>query len=48
MDGRGIGDGIIGAIISMMIVAACFGALAMWGLPKLWELVKPFIHALTA
>lgn len=48
MDGRGIGDGIIAAIISVMTIAFCFGALAMWGLPKLWELVKPFIHALTA
>lgn len=24
------------------------GALAAWGLPKLWEILKPWVHAITA
>lgn len=48
MDGRAIGDAIIGGIIAVAIMAFGLGALAVWGLPKLWELVKPWIHALTA
>lgn len=48
MDGRGIGNGIIGSLIVLAIMTFGAGALTVWGLPKLWELVKPLIHALTA
>lgn len=48
MDGSGIGSATMGAVIAVAVMAFGFGALVMWGVPKLWELVKPWIHALTA
>lgn len=34
--------------IIAMGVAVAFGMVLMWGLPKVWEWIKPFIHAATA
>lgn len=48
MYGQAIGDAIFRGIIIVAVVAFGLGALAVWGLPKVWELVKPFIHSLTA
>jgi len=48
MDGRAIGDAIIRGIIAVAIMAFGLGALSVWGLPKLWELLKPLIHTWTA
>jgi hypothetical protein len=33
-----------------ILVAAAFllGVLTMWGIPKLWEWLKPLIHAVTS
>ena len=42
------GEGIIKFMIALAILAFSVGALAMWGIPKLWEIVKPLIHAWTA
>jgi hypothetical protein len=52
MMGPGFADGI-GAALALWVViliAAAFGlgALAMWGLPKLWAWLLPIIHAATA
>lgn len=47
MDGYAIGSAMARFVILLAVVAFALGALAMWGLPKLWELVKPFIHAMT-
>jgi len=48
MDGNAISGALARMIAALTVVAFAFGALAMWGLPKLWEQVKPFIHAATS
>ena len=48
MDGNSLGKALANAIFGLVVIAFVIGALAMWGLPKLWELVKPLIHAATA
>ena len=48
MDANSIGDAVGGEILSLVAIAFATGALAMWGLPKLWELIKPLIHSATA
>lgn len=50
-----IGPGFFDAIFDGMIlffwaaIAAAFGLgmLVMWGVPKLWDWIKPIIHAAT-
>lgn len=46
--GKALSDAVAGLIALIAIVCICIGGLVVWGLPKLWELVKPWIHALTA
>lgn len=46
--GRAIGEAIIGLIAIAAVAGVAFGALVVWGLPKLWAFLKPLIHALTA
>lgn len=52
MMGQGFGDSIEGAMVALIIIIAAVctagGALLMWGLPKVWEWVKPFLHNLTS
>lgn len=48
MDGNAIGGALARMVLVLVAAAFALGVLAMWGLPKLWELVKPFIHAATA
>lgn len=48
MDGNAIGDAIARFVILLAVAAFALGALAVWGLPKLWDVVKPWIHALTS
>lgn len=47
-----LGEGIARSVGSAILVlaAVCFGAgaILVWGAPKLWAWVKPFIHLLTA
>lgn len=47
-----IGEGfalMMSAFIRMVIVLAfVLGGLAVWGLPKLWSVLKPWIHQVTA
>jgi hypothetical protein len=45
---EGIWEAMVTFFIVAIVVAVGFGMLLMWGLPKLWELVKPLIHAATA
>lgn len=47
MYGKAIGDAIAGMFIVIAVAAFGFGALLTWGLPKLWALVKPWLHAVT-
>lgn len=35
-------------VILLVVAGFAAGMLAMWGLPKLWALIKPLIHAATA
>jgi hypothetical protein len=44
----GIGKSIALGIIILIILSFTIGALATWGLPKLWIFLKPIIHAVTA
>jgi hypothetical protein len=48
MDGNAISGALARMTIVLVAVAFAIGAFAMWGLPKLWELAKPLIHAVTA
>ncbi|GEM_PF-1251063 len=51
MMGPGFGDAIGEALVVFLVgaVALAFGlgAVFMWGLPKMWTLVKPWIHSLS-
>lgn len=46
--GAEIGRQITLLIILVGVVFFLLGSLTVWGLPKLWELIKPIIHSLTA
>lgn len=35
-------------IAALVIVSFLAGSLAVWGLPKLWAFIKPWIHQVTA
>lgn len=47
-----IGEGIAWAfgrfIVALAVIAFGLGALAVWGLPKLWAWIKPWIHQVTS
>jgi hypothetical protein len=43
----GIGKSLLLGIIILIIVTFGLGLLTMWGLPKLWIILKPIIHAIT-
>lgn len=45
---NGIWEGMVAFFFVAIGIAIGFGMLLMWGIPKLWELVKPLIHAATA
>jgi hypothetical protein len=48
----GIGDAIGEAILKMIILAVIAGFLLcgfiFWGIPAIWEWLKPYLHAWTA
>ena len=46
--GRNIAGTLIKLIISVAILFFILGILAIWGLPKLWDIIKPFIHQYTS
>ncbi len=46
--GAMIGRSIASAFIVAIVISFALGALAVWGLPKLWTLLKPLIHQVTA
>jgi len=48
MDGRGIGDAIAGAMIAVALIGFAAGAFVFLGIPKIWELIKPWIHTITS
>lgn len=43
-----IGRQLAAWVCSLIVCAFGLGALVMWGVPKLWELLKPLIHAATS
>ena len=45
--GRGIAESVATVLIILVIIVFALGALTMWGLPKLWIILKPIIHAIT-
>ena len=46
--GRGIAESAVTGLIILVIIVFLLGALTMWGLPKLWIIIKPIIHTVTA
>lgn len=46
--GRGIAESVAAGLIILVIIVFVLGALTMWGLPKLWIILKPVIHTITA
>lgn len=46
--GRGIAESAVTGLIILVIIVFTLGAFTMWGLPKLWIFIKPFIHAVTS
>jgi hypothetical protein len=48
IDGRAIAEGIFAAIVGAFIAGIAVGVMVTVGLPWLWQMVKPLIHAWTA
>jgi hypothetical protein len=46
--GSSLAASIFMGLIILVVVVFLLGALTMWGLPKLWLIIKPIIHAVTA
>lgn len=44
---NGIWEGMVTFFFIAIGIAVGFGVFLMWGMPKLWELVKPWIHSVT-
>ena len=46
--GRGIVESAVTGLIILVIIVFVLGALTMWGMPKLWLIIKPIIHTITS
>lgn len=46
--GKNIADAIIAGFILIFIIGFTLGGLMFWGLPYVWEWIKPILHAMTA
>ena len=46
--GYALGRSLAKVFLLAALIVFCLGAIAMWGVPKLWELIKPLIHSFTA
>jgi len=45
--GRSIAESAAAGLIILVVIAFFLGALSMWGLPYLWAIIKPILHAIT-
>ena len=45
--GRVIGEMFVGMLVIALVAGATFTGLLFWLLPKLWDWLKPIIHAAT-
>lgn len=45
--GQYLEEQLIKLVISTIIVSMLFGGIMVWGIPKLWQIVKPFLHSIT-
>lgn len=43
-----IGRQLFRWIAVLAVVCLALGALLMWGIPKLWEILKPWIHSIAS
>ena len=43
----GIGEFLMLCGVVIGVVGMALGALAMWGLPQLWAMFKPWLHQIT-
>jgi len=43
-----LNDFVARTLLAIFIFGLLFGGLIAWGLPKLWMLVRPMIHQMTA
>lgn len=48
MIGEGIARAMMGAFIAVIVVTASATAALIFGVPWLWSVVKPLLHAVTA
>ena len=46
--GNALGESLATIAVVLAVVCATIGGLVVWAAPKLWGLIKPFIHALTS
>jgi hypothetical protein len=46
--GNAIGDAIMAMVIVVIVVTAAVTAALIYGIPWLWALLKPLLHAWTA
>ena len=45
--GQAIGDRVVRLAAILVVGAFTFGMVAMWGIPKLWQWIKPILHTFT-
>lgn len=48
MTGSDLASAAAGGILALVLVVVALTLAAVFGLPWLWELVRPWLHALTA
>jgi hypothetical protein len=48
IDGRAIGEAVVGMIVGAFLAGMALGVMLTAGLPKLWQWLKPLIHSWTA
>jgi hypothetical protein len=46
--GRGLGEALMGAFLALGFVCFVAGAGLVWLSPKVWEWIKPILHAWTS
>ena len=43
----GLGEALVVMFIAAVAAAFAAGMLMMWGIPKLWHVIMPWLHAVT-
>lgn len=43
----GMLDGLMTAVITLLVIAFILGGITVWVLPKIWHFLKPLVHTWT-